>query len=76
MYCFRSEISLAGCLEEIQERAGVVMPTEDTDWCTLLRTEVTVRRDMVLQDALREGHKNRFKPEKCLKVQLHHSIYY
>ena len=37
--------------------------------------EIDVRRNFILQDALREGRKKKFSTHKLLKVNLNNSVY-
>ena len=59
---------MKGFLDALRNRFGVVMAISDEDWDRLPRTHVTIRRDRVVKDALREARKPRFDPAKLLKV--------
>ena len=51
------------------------MPTMDNEWIDADTTEIDVRRDYVLMDALNEGHKKRFDPTKLLKVSSNNCFF-
>ena len=72
----RASLTLMDCIEKIQTRAGIFKPSEDSDsdWCTLPRTEIVIRRPYLLEDALKEGHKRRFDPRKYLRVCIYRSL--
>ncbi len=46
----------------LRSRWGVQLPSSDDNWATFPRTHVLVRREKVLEDALREAKKARFDP--------------
>ena len=46
------------------------MPASEEEWINSDRTEIDIRRTHVLADALKEGHKRRFDPNKLLKVSI------
>ena len=58
-------------LNSLQKRCGLVIPGEDTDWSGIPRMHIHVRRDKVLQDALKEVKKPRFDPTKLIHVRVH-----
>lgn len=55
-------------LSSLQERCGVRVPVSDDDWEVVPRAHILVRREGVLEDALKEARKTRFDPTKILKV--------
>jgi hypothetical protein len=52
----------------LQAGLGVKVPSTDEGWETLPRTHITVRRDKLLADAMKEARKARFDPTKLLNV--------
>ena len=60
-------MTLMDCLEK---SAGMILPCNDSeyDWNLLPRTEIVIRRECLLEDAIKEGQKKRFNPKKYLKV--------
>ena len=56
------------CIAKLRAQINFTMPATDEDWIEADRAEIDVRRDYVLLDALKEGRKKRFSPEKLLKV--------
>ena len=64
----RNPQNLAECVNRIQDVSGIQLPKEEADWYEIPRMEVDIRRSNVLNDALREGPKKNFDPNKVLKV--------
>lgn len=59
------------CVSELRAQMNFTMPSTDEGWMDAEVTEIDVRRDFVLVDALKEGRKKRFDPRKLLKVSSH-----
>lgn len=55
---FREQCDIKSYINQLQERFGVTLAKTDENWDTLL----TVRRDKLVDDALRECGKTRFDP--------------
>lgn len=64
----REQCDIKNYIRQLQEKYGVTVAVRDEDWDTLSRTPVTIRRDKLVEDALRECEKTRFDPTKLLKV--------
>ncbi len=55
-------------LATLQKQNGVMIPILDEDWATFPRTHMIVKRETLLEDALREARKSRFDPTKVFNV--------
>ena len=70
MILCREPTSFSDLLVDMQKKCGVAMLATDEEWAVCPRTSVTIRRDRVVEDALREARRPRFDPTKLLKVSL------
>ena len=52
----------------LQEKIDLKVPTTMEEWLDVPRCEIDVRRSFVVEDAIREGRKQRFDPTKLIKV--------
>ena len=52
----------------LRRRSGIQLPASNDDWTAFPRTRITVRRDKVLADALKEVKKASFDPAKLMDV--------
>ena len=69
--CYFRPNSTAECIKTLQKQCHFVMPCCDEDYYQEgSSTEIDVRRDMVVRDALREARKRKFDPSKLLKVRM------
>lgn len=68
LHIYREPTCLADILVHLQNTYGVVVPTTDEEWATIPRISFHIRRDKVLDDAMREAKKPRFNPTKLLNV--------
>lgn len=65
---YRKPTSFKDVLTTLQDMHGVKMAACDEDWSTFPRTNILIRREKLLPDALREVRKKRFDPTKLLNV--------
>ena len=64
----RNLSSLFDVVGGIQRKYGVAIPKTDEEWAICPRLTIDVRRDKVLEDAIREARKDRFRSSTLLKV--------
>lgn len=57
-------------IKSLQLNCGLHLPHTDSDWLEVPRTEVDIRRSMVVQDSLREARKPRFNASNLLNVSV------
>lgn len=57
---FREPTSLKGVVLSLQRACGLRMAKTDEEWLLAPRTDVDIRRSMVVVDGLREAKKSRF----------------
>ena len=59
---------MAECVILLREKIDLKVLTTMEEWLDVLRCEIDVRRSFVVEDAIREGRKQRFDPTKLIKV--------
>jgi len=57
-------------IEEVRKQWCIVMPANEDELATLPRTSVDIRRDKVVENAIREARKAKFDSTKLLSVCL------
>ncbi len=68
VFVVRGPSSFAELLQNIQRACGVRLALTPEDWATLPRTNMVVRRERFLEDAMHEARKRRFDPTKLLNA--------
>ena len=59
---------MAECVILLREKIDLKVPTTMEEWLDVPRCEIDVRVSFVVEDAIREGRKQRFDPTKLIKV--------
>ena len=59
---------MAECAILLREKIDLKVPTTMEKWLDVPRCEIDVRRSFVVEDAVREGRKQRFDLTKLIKV--------
>ena len=60
------DLSLNECVEHLRKESGMVFPETNNDWSKQKHTNVMVRRECFLKDAMKETKKKRFDPTKLI----------
>ena len=60
----------------MRKQWGVMIPVSEDELATSPRTSVDIRRDRVVEDAIREARKEKFDPTKLLSVSGRMYRYY